>query len=65
MWAPQLEKHGPVYRQVLDALEGDIAGGALAAGARLPPQRQLAFALGIFAALIKSDLKFQIGRAHV
>lgn len=47
MWAPQLERQGPVYRQVLDAMERDIASGELQPGAKLPPQRQLAFALGI------------------
>jgi DNA-binding transcriptional MocR family regulator len=47
MWTPRMEKQGAVYRQVLEAMERDIGSGALPPGSRLPPQRQLAFALGV------------------
>lgn len=42
-WMPKIRKtHWPVYRAIADALESDIAGGALKPGDRLPPQRELA-----------------------
>lgn len=47
-WTPSISKKaGPVYLAIADALEADIASGRLAVGARLPPQRTLAGALGI------------------
>ena len=38
---------GPVYRAVADAIEAAVRDGRLAPGDRLPPQRQLAQALGV------------------
>ncbi|MEK0085626.1 PLP-dependent aminotransferase family protein [Benzoatithermus flavus] len=38
---------GPVYRALADALSDAIAEGRLAPGARLPPQRDLAFRLDV------------------
>ncbi len=35
------------YRSVADALAADIAAGRLRPGARLPPQRDFAYARGI------------------
>lgn len=48
VWFPKLiEGDAPIYERLVDALRGDIASGALAAGARLPPQRDLAHRLGL------------------
>ncbi|MCX5478561.1 PLP-dependent aminotransferase family protein [Kaistia geumhonensis] len=47
-WVPKVSgRSGPVYRAIVDALGDDIAAGRIAEGERLPPQRQLAAALGI------------------
>lgn len=47
-WSPDLSKFdGPKYRAIADALAADIKTGALVAGTRLPPQRELAWALGV------------------
>jgi GntR family transcriptional regulator len=51
--APQfnfrLDEHSgvPVYRQLIDQIQGGIASGALAAGAQLPTVRQVAVDLAI------------------
>lgn len=48
MWVPELESDGgPIYLAIADALEADIKTGSLAQGARLPPQRELAYQLGV------------------
>jgi DNA-binding transcriptional MocR family regulator len=48
MWSPELEPFpGPRYRALVEALAQDIADGRLAAGTRLPPQRHLAYRLGV------------------
>jgi DNA-binding transcriptional MocR family regulator len=47
-WAPEkLAKGQPVYHAIADAIEADIRRGSLLADDRLPPQRQLADALGL------------------
>ncbi|MFY7958452.1 MAG: PLP-dependent aminotransferase family protein [Elsteraceae bacterium] len=47
-WKPKIRKaEGPVYLAIADALSADVQSGQLAPGARLPPQRALAEALGI------------------
>jgi DNA-binding transcriptional MocR family regulator len=47
-WVPSIARAGgPVYLAIADALQADIRSGRLSAGARLPPQRALAEALGI------------------
>jgi DNA-binding transcriptional MocR family regulator len=48
MWLPQLASQpGPRYVALAEALAQDIANGTLVEGARLPPQRELAFRLGV------------------
>ena len=47
-WLPDLSMgKGPIYVRLADQIEASIATGTLAAGAKLPPQRNLAFDLGI------------------
>ncbi|MDO9404394.1 MAG: PLP-dependent aminotransferase family protein [Polaromonas sp.] len=47
-WVPTLEDApGPIYFAIADAIAKSVASGKLAPGARLPPQRALAAALGI------------------
>ncbi|WP_193188633.1 aminotransferase-like domain-containing protein [Nisaea sediminum] len=48
IWVPDLrDRAGPIYRRICDAIGADIAAGHLAPGTRLPPQRDLAFRLGV------------------
>src|SRR5688572_18892025 len=48
MWLPRLEsRRGPKYRAIADAIDEDVQTGALRAGARLPPHRELADHLGV------------------
>lgn len=48
IWVPDLEKRsGPIYQAIADAIEQDIAHGALKPGDRLPPQRALAYELAV------------------
>jgi DNA-binding transcriptional MocR family regulator len=48
MWLPKLDsRRGPVYRAIADALDEDVQNGALRAGMRLPPHRDLADHLGV------------------
>ncbi|MBN9673028.1 PLP-dependent aminotransferase family protein [Labrenzia aggregata] len=48
MWVPNIEAaEGPIYLAIADALEADIGGGRLSQGDRLPPQRELAYRLGV------------------
>lgn len=48
VWHPDLSQSPrPLYRALADALDRDIAAGALKAGDRLPPHRDLADALGM------------------
>jgi DNA-binding transcriptional MocR family regulator len=47
-WTPTLKDgDAPIYERLVGALAADIASGVLAAGARLPPQRELAYRLGL------------------
>ncbi|MBC2884966.1 PLP-dependent aminotransferase family protein [Ochrobactrum sp. CM-21-5] len=47
-WLPDLsDQTGPIYLQLANAIEGAISDGALAPGAKLPPQRNLAFDLKV------------------
>ncbi|MDP6407300.1 MAG: PLP-dependent aminotransferase family protein [Alphaproteobacteria bacterium] len=48
IWTPELTgRDGPKYRAISEAIRDAIAEGSLAAGAKLPPQRELAYALGL------------------
>jgi DNA-binding transcriptional MocR family regulator len=48
IWSPQLDgRAGPRYRALVEALAQDVAEGRVAAGTRLPPQRDLAYRLGV------------------
>jgi DNA-binding transcriptional MocR family regulator len=47
-WRPDISaEHGPLPDRILAALRRDITSGDLAVGSRLPPQRELAFQLGV------------------
>jgi len=47
-WHPHIpDGQGPLYIRLADRIGDDIANGALAAGAKLPPQRDLAYDLGV------------------
>ena len=47
-WTPTLpDGDTPIYERLTAALADDIAKGALSPGERLPPQRELAFRLGL------------------
>lgn len=47
-WLPDLSGgNGPLYLRLADAIETAISGGALPPGAKLPPQRNLAYDLGV------------------
>lgn len=48
IWTPEIiDDNRPMYLQIVDAMANDIASGKLAIGTKLPPQRQLAWHLGI------------------
>jgi DNA-binding transcriptional MocR family regulator len=47
-WLPDVQDgSGPLYLRLADQIESDIAQGVLAAGAKLPPQRDLAYDIGV------------------
>ncbi|MBD8689125.1 MULTISPECIES: aminotransferase-like domain-containing protein [unclassified Rhizobium] len=47
-WTPDLSSGtGPIYIRLADHIEAAIADGTLPAGTKLPPQRNLAFDLGV------------------
>ncbi len=46
-WLPNLSEGnaGPLYQRLADSIEAEIDAGSMPAGAKLPPQRDLAFDL--------------------
>src|SRR5206468_4742068 len=52
--AAALPRRRPFYRRLVELIESGIARGAVAAGCRLPPERDLARALGVSRATIVS-----------
>jgi len=47
-WLPNItEGDGPIYLRLADSIEGAISDGTLQAGSKLPPQRNLAYDLGV------------------
>lgn len=47
MWQPTVDGPGPIYQALVAALEADVEAGRLQPGDQLPPQRELARALGV------------------
>ena len=47
IWIPTLDRSKPLYLAIADAISTDVEGGTLAKGDRLPPQRDLAWKLGV------------------
>ncbi|WP_421696425.1 PLP-dependent aminotransferase family protein [Aestuariivirga sp.] len=47
IWLPQLRRERPLYLEIADAIRQDAQAGALKPGDRLPPQRDLAYRLGV------------------
>ena len=47
IWTPTLDRSKPLYLAIADAITQDVEGGTLAKGDRLPPQRDLAWKLGV------------------
>ena len=47
-WFPDIQRTGsPIYIEIADAMEQDIDNGTLKPGEKLPPQRNLAFDIGV------------------
>jgi DNA-binding transcriptional MocR family regulator len=46
-WVPTLAPDRPRYVAIADAIASDLSAGRLSAGERLPPQRELAWKLGV------------------
>ncbi|MCG6857717.1 MAG: GntR family transcriptional regulator, partial [Salaquimonas sp.] len=47
-WLPDLSQgEGPLYLRLADRIESDIGEGVLGPGVKLPPQRDLAFDIGV------------------
>jgi DNA-binding transcriptional MocR family regulator len=47
IWQPELDRSKPLYMAIADAMFRDVEGGVLQDGSRLPPQRDLAWKLGV------------------
>jgi DNA-binding transcriptional MocR family regulator len=47
IWSPTLDRSKPLYLAIADAMAQDVESGTLAKGDQLPPQRDLAWKLGV------------------
>lgn len=47
IWQPELRRERPLYLEIAEAIRQDALSGVLRAGDRLPPQRDLAYRLGV------------------
>lgn len=47
IWIPTLDRAKPLYLAIADAMAQDVEAGILSRGSRLPPQRDLAWKLGV------------------
>ena len=66
IWQPSLSgRKGPKFRQISDAIGENVANGRLPRGARLPPQRDLAFALGVSLNTVSRAYADAVGRGFV
>jgi DNA-binding transcriptional MocR family regulator len=52
IWTPRLSRNTPAYQALADAIANAVESGELEPGARLPPQRELADALGVTLATV-------------
>ncbi|MFO1033614.1 MAG: PLP-dependent aminotransferase family protein [Hyphomicrobiales bacterium] len=47
IWMPVLDRSKPLYVAIADAIARDVEAGTLPVGVRLPPQRELAWKIGV------------------
>lgn len=47
IWLPHLRRERPLYLEIAEAIRADALNGILQPGDRLPPQRELAYRLGV------------------
>lgn len=47
IWLPELRRERPLYLEIAEAIRQDALNGTLKPGDRLPPQRELAYRLGV------------------
>ena len=62
IWTPVLDRSKPIYLAIADAITHDVEGGTLPTGTRLPPQRDLAWRLGVTLGTITRAYKEAEGR---
>ena len=66
IWQPRLDgRRGPKFRQISDAIVESVADGRLTKGSRLPPQRDLAYALAVSLNTVSRAYADAIGRGFV
>ncbi|MEE9376231.1 MAG: PLP-dependent aminotransferase family protein [Rhizobiaceae bacterium] len=62
-WLPDISQgSGPIYIRLADKIEADIASGTLPRGTKLPPQRNLAFDIGVTIGTIGRGYQLAIER---
>jgi DNA-binding transcriptional MocR family regulator len=62
-WLPALAgRPGDVYRAIADAIADDVKSGRLKAGTRLPPQRLLAYTLGLNPGTVNKAYRLAVRR---